>query len=102
MTSPTREPMTYLDAVSDLCASPDWSLIQGRLVRVVDCGSWAAAWSMLGRVAEVADRLDHHPDWSQRGGILRFEVTTHRPRGISRLDLALVAAIDAELAKASA
>ncbi len=92
------EPMTYLDAVEMLCAHPEWSLIEGRLVRVVDCGSWPVAWSVIGGVAEVADRLDHHPDWSQRGGVVRFEVTTHRPRGITALDVALIEAIDERLA----
>ena len=56
--------------------------------------SWQEAFAALAPIAAVAERLDHHPDWSQRGATLRIELTTHRPRGISQLDLDLAEAID--------
>ncbi len=90
----TRTPMTQLAVADALADRPAWALVHDRLVREHDCGSWDAAFALLAPIAAAADRLDHHPDWSQRGGTLRLEVRTHRPRGISRLDFDLADAID--------
>lgn len=89
--------MTQLAVLGALSERPAWALVGDRLVREHDCGSWDAAFAALAPIAGVAERLDHHPDWSQRGGTLRLELRTHRPRGISQLDLDLADAIDAVL-----
>lgn len=92
-----RQPLTYVDVASALCARPEWALVDGSLVRTHDCGGWDAAFAAVQRIAAEAARLDHHPDWSQRGGVVRIAVRTHRPAGITALDLALVDAVDAIL-----
>lgn len=93
----TRQPMTYDELASALCARPGWALVHDRLVREHDCGGWEAVQAAVGRIAQAANDLDHHPDWTQRGAVLRIEVRTHRPSGITALDLALVDAVDAIL-----
>lgn len=90
-------PFTFCALGDALVERPAWALIDGRLVRSHDFGSWQDAYAALTPIAAVAERLDHHPDWSQRGTTLRIELTTHRPRGISQLDLDLADAIDAIL-----
>jgi len=51
----------------------------------------------LDGIAVAAAELDHHPDLEQRFGRVRVAVSTHRPPGISVLDLALVDRVDAVL-----
>lgn len=92
-----RQPLTYVDVGAALCARPAWAFVDGTLVRAHDCGSWDAAFAAARRIAEEAGRLDHHPDWSQRGGVLRIVIRTHRPAGITPLDLVLADAVDAIL-----
>lgn len=92
-----RQPLTYVDVGAALCARPAWALVDGSLVRTHDCGRWDAAFAAAQRIAVEAARLDHHPDWSQQGGVLRIAVRTHRPAGITALDLALTDAVDAIL-----
>lgn len=89
-----RTPLTYLAVVGALCARPGWALVDGRLVREHDCGGWEEARAALDAIAVAADELDHHPDVEQRFGRLRIAVSTHRPPGISVLDLALVDRVD--------
>ena len=92
-----RTPLTYDAVARALCARPGWALVDGRLVREHDCGSWEAARSALDGIAVAAAELDHHPDLEQRLGRVRVAVSTHRPPGISVLDLALVDRVDAVL-----
>lgn len=92
-----RTPLTYADVTAALCARPGWALVDGRLVREHDCGSWAAARGALEAIAGAADELDHHPDLDQRVTRIRVAVATHRPPGISALDLALVDRVDGVL-----
>ena len=87
-------PLTFVALTDALAERGAWALIDGLLVRSHTFASWQEAFASLTPIAEVAERLDHHPDWSQRGATLRLELTTHRPRGISQLDLDLAEAID--------
>jgi pterin-4a-carbinolamine dehydratase len=74
--------MTQLAVLGALSERPAWALVGDRLVREHDCGSWDAAFAALAPIAAAAERLDQR---------------THRPRGISQLDLDLADAIDAVL-----
>lgn len=87
-------PLTFSVLTDALVERRAWALVDGCLVRSHIFASWQEAFDSLAPIAAVAERLDHHPNWSQRGATLRIELTTHRPRGISQLDLDLAEAID--------
>jgi 4a-hydroxytetrahydrobiopterin dehydratase len=87
-------PLTFVALTAALVERRTWALVDGSLVRSHSFASWQEAFASLAPIAAVAERLDHHPDWSQRGATLRIELTTHHPRGISQLDLDLADAID--------
>ena len=82
------------DAAALLAAG--WTLAEdGRsLARTLRFEDFAAAFAFLTRVALIAQRLDHHPDWSQRWNQVELTLTTHAAGGLTRLDLDLAAAID--------
>ena len=92
--------LSYVEVVEALVTRPAWALVDGRLVREHTIASWDEAFACLAPIAEHATRLDHHPDWAQRGRTLRFELVTHSAKGITLLDFALADVIDAELGKA--
>jgi len=92
--SPRPAVLPWADAVSALADLPAWSLVDGRLVRRWTGASWADALAAAVRVGDVAERLDHHPDWAQVGATLRIAVTTHSAGGITPLDVELARAID--------
>ncbi|MCG3175179.1 MAG: putative pterin-4-alpha-carbinolamine dehydratase [Candidatus Omnitrophica bacterium] len=57
--------------------------------------SFEAAVKLIGRIARLADKADHHPDLHlTRYRRLRVVLTTHSAKGVTQLDLALAAKID--------
>jgi 4a-hydroxytetrahydrobiopterin dehydratase len=59
---------------------------------------FSAAWGFMTRVALLAEKLDHHPDWSNAWNTVRMELTTHDAGGLSDNDIKLAQAIDALIA----
>lgn len=53
-----------------------------------------AAFGWMSRVALMAEKLDHHPDWTNSWNRVDVRLTTHRPRGFTTLDVALAQAMD--------
>ncbi|MCG8916799.1 4a-hydroxytetrahydrobiopterin dehydratase [Actinokineospora sp. PR83] len=80
-----------------LGALPNWSRGEGALVREVELESFPQAIEVVDRVAEIAERDDHHPDIDIRWRTLKFTLSTHSEGGITELDVALATEIDAVL-----
>lgn len=74
---------------------PHWRLGAGKLRRELRFRDFGEAFGFMTRVALVAERMDHHPDWSNAWNRVVVELVTHDAGGITELDLALARAIDA-------
>lgn len=76
----------------------DWSLASGG--KSIRAGylmkDFTSAVELIGRIAELAQRHDHHPDLHLTGyRRLEVELTTHSAGGLTDKDFALAAAIEA-------
>ena len=89
---PTAVSADELDAF--LATSPAWELEDGALLRRSTAPTFAAGIDWVTQVAEVADRMDHHPDIDIRWRTLVFRLSTHDAGGITVLDFALAREID--------
>ena len=58
-------------------------------------GSFAAAFGFMAEIALHAEKLDHHPDWTQRFNTVRICLTSHDAGGLTEKDIALAGRIDA-------
>jgi len=56
---------------------------------------FSAAFGFMTRVALAADKIDHHPEWSNVWNRVDILLTTHDCAGLSKRDLKLARAIDA-------
>ena len=55
---------------------------------------FAEAFAFLTRVAEHAERVDHHPEFTSRWNIVEFRLTSHDRGGVTQRDLDLAEAIE--------
>ena len=77
-----------------------WTQNGAEITRTAECASFPAAIELVRRVADEAERRDHHPDIDIRWRTLRFTLSTHSAGGLTQLDLDLADEID-RLATAS-
>lgn len=84
-------------AAAALLQLPRWRSVEGRdaIARSFRFSSFAAAFAFMTAVAEEAERLDHHPEWSNVYDRVEVVLTTHSTGGVSALDVALAKFIDA-------
>ena len=54
-----------------------------------------AAFGWMTRVALLADKLDHHPEWSNVYATVDVRLTTHDAGGVTGLDVELAKFMDA-------
>jgi 4a-hydroxytetrahydrobiopterin dehydratase len=77
-----------------LAARPGWELRGDRIARRFRFGDFVAAFGWMTRVALVAERLNHHPEWRNVYSQVDVQLTTHDAGGLTRLDFELAAAMD--------
>ena len=76
---------------------PDgWSLEQGgqALVRTYVFKNFSEAFAFLTRVAMHAEKVDHHPEFTNVWNRIDFRLTTHDAEGVTDRDLKLAEAIN--------
>ena len=100
---PSRPAIERLTAAArdDLAVTlPGWSVPPGReaVMREFTFKDFSAAWAFMARVALLAERQDHHPEWSNTYNRVAITLTTHDAGGLSQRDVLLAQAIDKILA----
>jgi 4a-hydroxytetrahydrobiopterin dehydratase len=73
-----------------------WSEVPGRdaITRSFKFKSFNEAFGFMSRVALVAEKMDHHPEWSNVYNKVDVVLSTHDAGGITELDVKLAAKMD--------
>ncbi len=87
MSRPVKLSETEIQA--KLESLPGWSLREGKLHRQFQFASFVEAFGWMSSVALVAERLGHHPDWSNSYNRVSVDLCTHDVGGITELDFQL-------------
>ena len=84
------------DRDSLLAAHPDWTLRSDSLAieRAFKFADFSEAFAFMARVALLAEKADHHPEWSNVYNRVNIVLTTHDAGGLSQRDADMAAAID--------
>jgi 4a-hydroxytetrahydrobiopterin dehydratase len=74
-----------------LAALPGWSFTDGRLHKELRFKDFNEAFGFMARVALVAEKRDHHPDWSNSWNQVVVDIVNHSAGGVTHscIDLAL-------------
>lgn len=66
---------------------PGWQELNGALYRKFEFTDFTEAFAFITKVAAVAERLDHHPDWSQSWNVVEITLSSHdKGRSITARD----------------
>jgi 4a-hydroxytetrahydrobiopterin dehydratase len=74
-----------------------WSEANGRdaIVKTFQFKSFSQAWGWMSRVALLAEKMDHHPEWVNVYGRIDVTLATHTAGGVTEKDIALARKMDA-------
>ena len=84
-------------ALADL---PEWTPVAepDGISRHFAFADFVSAFGFMTRVALIAEKADHHPEWSNVYNRVDIRLTTHDAGGLSQRDIAMAHAIEAQLA----
>ena len=91
-----RDPvLTDAEVAERLASHPTWAVVDGRLHREVVFPGFVQAFGFMAQVALAAEKLDHHPDWSNSWNKVTIALSTHSAGStVTDADRDLAAAID--------
>ena len=80
-----------------LARVPAWIAVDGRdaITRSFKFKDFNEAFGFMTRVALMAERMDHHPEWFNVWNRVDVTLSTHDAGGLTELDIKLAAAMDA-------
>ncbi|MDX6766182.1 MAG: 4a-hydroxytetrahydrobiopterin dehydratase [Candidatus Methylacidiphilales bacterium] len=73
---------------------PGWSLKDGKLHREFKFANFVEAFAFMTASALEAEKLNHHPEWSNVWATVKVDLTTHHAQGITDLDFELASRME--------
>jgi 4a-hydroxytetrahydrobiopterin dehydratase len=91
------EALSEAERADALDGLPEWDYDEGRdaIVRTVVFDDFVQAFGFMTQVALVAEKANHHPEWTNVYNRVEILLTTHDAGGLSARDIELADAIDA-------
>ena len=73
-----------------------WSMVSGRdaITKGFKFKDFNAAFGFMTRVALMAEKMDHHPEWSNAYNRVEITLSTHDAGGLTERDIRLAKFID--------
>ncbi len=82
------------EIITGLETIADWSVDDDKLFREFTFPRFIEAFGFMASVATVAEKQDHHPEWSNVYNRVRIHLTTHEAGGITENDFGLARSIN--------
>ncbi|MEM8903456.1 MAG: 4a-hydroxytetrahydrobiopterin dehydratase [Actinomycetota bacterium] len=73
---------------------PGWAVVDGKLHRELRFPDFTVAWGVMSSIAIVAEKMNHHPEWSNVYSRVVIDLVTHDAGGITELDLELATEVE--------
>ena len=90
------ERLTDVERAQELERVPMWRLVDGReaITRSFRFRDFNEAFGFMSRVALVAEKMNHHPEWSNVYRDVEVTLATHDAGGLTELDFKLARKMD--------
>lgn len=79
---------------SRLTFFPGWEFEENGIFKSYEFRDFVDAFSFMTRVAMEAEKLNHHPEWSNVYNKVQVRLSTHDAGGVTDLDFSLAETID--------
>lgn len=88
------------DRARALAELPGWRAVDGRdaIAKTFQFKDFNQAFAFMTRVALLAEKMDHHPEWFNVYNRVDVTLTTHDAGGVSDNDIRMAKAMEAYLA----
>ena len=83
------------DAMLSKLTGAGWTDADGAIAKTFKFKDFAEAFGWMSRMALVAEKMDHHPEWKNVYNTVEVRLTTHDAGGLTTLDAQLAEAMDA-------
>ena len=74
--------------------NPSWMIDNKTIKKKYKFDNFIEAFGFMTKVALLAEKMDHHPNWQNTYNKVTIELTTHDSGGITNNDIELAKAID--------
>ncbi len=93
------EQLSEAERVEALDGLDEWDFDEARdaITRTVTFADFSEAFAFMTRVALLAEKADHHPEWTNVWNRVDILLTTHDAGGLSHRDVDMAEAINALL-----
>lgn len=90
------EQLTEAERQEALAKLPDWRMVEGRdaIQKTFTFKDFNQAFGFMTRVALVAEKMDHHPEWSNVYKTVDVTLSSHDAGGLTERDVKLATAMD--------
>lgn len=89
-----RKKLTSQELGDALKALHGWSLVKEKLHKEFTFRDFIQAFGFMSSVALIAEKMNHHPDWSNVYNRVVIDLTTHDLGGISSFDVEFASKVD--------
>jgi len=72
----------------------DWTFKKNAIARDFKFKTFVEAFSFMTEIAPEAEKMNHHPDWSNLYNKVSIVLTNHEAGGVTQLDFKLANIID--------
>ena len=91
---PRPRAMSEEEIGRELGSLEGWAISDDKLHRSFTFDNFVEAFGFMSRVALIAEKMDHHPEWSNVYNRVAVDLTTHDADGITELDFSLARAMN--------
>jgi 4a-hydroxytetrahydrobiopterin dehydratase len=90
------EQLSEAERADALDGLPDWDYDEARdaISRTFTFADFSEAFAFMTRVALLAEKANHHPEWSNVWNRVEITLTTHDAGGLSGRDVEMAEAIE--------
>ena len=88
--------MTKMDVTEALAGLEGWDAVESReaICKTFQFKNFIEAFGWMTQAAIIAEKMNHHPEWSNVYRTVEVTLTTHDAGGVTELDVKLATAMD--------